>query len=79
MFLFVCISTKLDKLINEVDDLTVSAFDHLGGKVDAPISLSHQSENLVEVVFTQRLAMGVYTLVLETGLMTYKDKLVVKL
>lgn len=62
-----------------LDDLTVSAFDHLGGKVDPPISLSHQSENLVEVVFTQRLAMGVYTLVLETGLMTYKDKLVVKL
>jgi hypothetical protein len=68
-------------LCNDCDlaDLRVTAFDPLGSYVEAPISFSHQSDNLVEVVFAQRLAMGIYTLVLETGIMTYKEKLVVKL
>jgi len=51
----------------------------LGAYVEAPISLVHESEEVVEMVFSKRLSKGVYTLVLDTGTMTYIEELIVKL
>ena len=63
----------------DLTDLKVTAFDHLGAYVEAPISLVHESEEVVEMVFSKRLSKGVYTLVLDTGTMTYIEELIVKL